>query len=136
MYLACVVLVLIGTSHYTCLVSLFFLLFPHNSSTGQGPPVMLDATPTRESVIDLESYERARQPRRTRKQLKLSFEARRSILERDRGFTVEEVKKAWSEALQIRKQRQETRQRTPQQQLYDELYESACRKANRLLSWE
>jgi len=54
---------------------------------------MLDATPTRESVIDLESYERARQPRRTRKQLKLSFEARRSILERDRGFTVEEARR-------------------------------------------
>ena len=96
---------------------------------------MLEATPTRESVIDLETYEKARQPRRTRKQLKLSFEARRGILERDRGFTVEEVKKAWSEALLIRKQRQETRQRTPQQQLYDEVYESACRKANRMFFW-
>ena len=97
---------------------------------------MLEATPTRESVVDLETYEKARQPRRTRKQLKLSFEARRGILERDRGFTVEEVKKAWSEALLIRKQRQETRQRTPQQQLFDEVYESACRKANRMFLWQ
>ena len=97
---------------------------------------MLEATPTRESVVDLETYEKARQPRRTRRQLKLSFEARRGILERDRGFTVEEVKKAWSEALLIRKQRQETRQRTPQQQLFDEVYESACRKANRMFLWQ
>ena len=97
---------------------------------------MLEATHSRESVVDLETYEKARQPRRTRRQLKLSFEARRGILERDRGFTVEEVKKAWSEALLIRKQRQETRQRTPQQQMFDEVYESACRKANRLFLWQ
>ena len=97
---------------------------------------MLDAFPTREQVIDLDSYEKARQPRRTRRQLKLSFEQRRGILENERGFTVEEVKKAWSEALMIRKQRQETRQRTPQQQMFDEVYESACRKANRLFVWQ
>ena len=97
---------------------------------------MLETTHSRESVVDLETYEKARQPRRTRRQLKLSFEARRGILERDRGFTVEEVKKAWSEALLIRKQRQETRQRTPQQQMFDEVYESACRKANRLFLWQ
>lgn len=97
---------------------------------------MLETTHSRESVVDLETYEKARQPRRTRRQLKLSFEARRGILERDRGFTVEEVKKAWSEALLIRKQRQETRQRTPQQQLFDEVYESACRKANRMFLWQ
>lgn len=97
---------------------------------------MLETTHSRESVVDLETYEKARQPRRTRRQLKLSFEARRGILERDRGFTVEEVKKAWSEALLIRKQRQETRQRTPQQQMFDEVYESACRKANRMFLWQ
>ena len=90
----------------------------------------------RESVVDLEKYERARQPRRSRKELKLSFEARRGILENERGFTVEEVKQAWSEALKIRKQRQETRQQAPHQRLMDEIYESACRKYNRLVTWQ
>jgi hypothetical protein len=94
-----------------------------------------DSRPTREAVIDLEKYEMARQPRRSRRELKLSFEARRGILENERGFTVEEVKKAWSEALQIRKQRQETRQQAPHQRMMDEIYESACRKYNRLMSW-
>ena len=94
-----------------------------------------DARPTREAVIDLDLYEKARRPRRTRKQLKLSFEARRGILENERGFTVEEVKKAWSEALKIRKQRQETRRRGAHQQLMDEIYESACRKYNRLFDF-
>jgi hypothetical protein len=91
-----------------------------------------DAKPTRQAVVDLDLYEQARQPRRNRRELKLSFEARRGILENERGFTVEEVKKAWSEALQIRKQRQETRLRTPTQQLMDEFWESAQRKYNRL----
>jgi len=90
-----------------------------------------DSRPTRERIIDLDSYEKARKPRRSRKQLKLSFEARRRVLENDRGFTVEEVKKAWSEALKIRKQRQETRLRGPHEQLMDEIWESACRKYNR-----
>ena len=90
----------------------------------------------RECVVDLEKYEEARQPRRNRKELKLSFEARRGILEKERGFTVEEVKKAWSEALKIRKQRQETRQQAPHQRLMDEIYESACRKYNRLFNWQ
>jgi len=114
----------------------FNMTLGNHPSAVTGPPVMLDAKPTREHVIDMESYEKARQPRRTRKQLKLTFEARRGILENDRGFTVSQVKEAWSEALMIRKQRQETRQRTPQQQLWDEVYESAVRKANRLVPWQ
>ena len=99
---------------------------------------MLDwnSPPAREAIVDLDLYEQARKPRRNRRQLKLSFEARRGILEHERGFTVEEVKKAWSEALLIRKLRQETRQQGPHQRMMDEFWESACRKYNRLFEWK
>lgn len=59
-----------------------------------------DARPTKESVVDLDLYEKARPKRRNRRELKLSFEARRRVLENERGFSVEEVKKAWSEVSQ------------------------------------
>lgn len=124
-------------NHNVSFTSLVIREFPMtlgiHPSAVTGPPVMLDwdSRPTRESVVDLDSYEKARRPRRNRRQLKLSFEARRRVLENDRGFTVEEVKKAWSEALKIRKQRQETRLRGPHEQLVDEIWESACRKYNR-----
>lgn len=115
----------------------FNMTLGNHPSAVTGPPVMLDwdAQPTREAIVDLDTYEKARQPRRKRKELKLSFEARRGILENERGFTVEEVKKAWSEALKIRKQRQETRMQAPHQRVMDEIYESACRKYNRLFEW-
>jgi len=115
----------------------FNMTLGNHPSAVTGPPVMLDwePQPTRETLVDLDLYEKARQPRRTRRELKLSFEARRGILENDRGFTVEEVKKAWSEALKIRKQRQETRQQAPHQRMMDEFVESACRKYNRLFEW-
>lgn len=115
----------------------FNMTLGNHPSAVTGPPVMLDwdAQPTKETLVDLDQYERARQPRRTRRELKLSFEARRGILENDRGFTVDEVKKAWSEALKIRRQRQETRQQAPHQRMMDEFVESACRKYNRLFEW-
>jgi len=93
---------------------------------------MLDVTPIQERTVDLEQYEKARQPRRNRKQLKLSFEDRRGILEGERGYSVKEIKEAWLEALAIRKQRQETRMRGPTLTLIDEAWESACRKYQRI----
>lgn len=95
-----------------------------------------DSPPAHEAIIDLDMYEQDRKPRRNRKELKLSFEARRGILEKERGFTVDEVKKAWSEALMIRKQRMETRKQPPHQRMMDEFWESACRKYNRLFDWK
>jgi len=115
----------------------FNMTLGNHPSASSGPPVMLDwNSQPQERVIDLDMYERGRQPRRNRKELKLSFEDRRGILEKERGFSVEEVKEAWTEALMIRKQRQETRQQGPGMMMLDEFWESAGRKYRRMLEFD
>jgi hypothetical protein len=104
----------------------------HPSATS-GPPVMLDSVAS-ERTVDLEDYEDNRGPRRKRRQLKLSYNERKAYLTKECGYTTLEVQKAWSEALQIRKQRQETLNRGLLLMAFDDVYESACRKMNRATS--
>ena len=73
-----------------------------------GPPVQLSWDHKPEMAIGLEEYERAREPRRNRRQLRLSYKERERVLFNERGFTPEEVNSAWMEALMVRKQRKET----------------------------
>eukprot|EP00543_Licmophora_paradoxa_P004667 CAMPEP_0202453004 /NCGR_PEP_ID=MMETSP1360-20130828/11091_1 /ASSEMBLY_ACC=CAM_ASM_000848 /TAXON_ID=515479 /ORGANISM="Licmophora paradoxa, Strain CCMP2313" /LENGTH=244 /DNA_ID=CAMNT_0049071993 /DNA_START=84 /DNA_END=815 /DNA_ORIENTATION=+ len=77
---------------------------PNSSS---GPPIQLDWTHANEKELDLEKYESARLPRRKRKQLKMSYQKREKILERE-GFTMDSIKEAWIECVKIRQQRYET----------------------------
>ncbi len=105
----------------------------HPSATS-GPPVMLDwAEPPSQETMALESYESNRPPRRNRRQLKLSLQQRHNILVKERGFTFEEVKGAWQEALEIRKQRKETLERGLALMKWDEVWESTRRKVSRLI---
>ena len=98
-----------------------------------GPPVMLDwDSPPIERVVTVDEYELSRQPRRKRKQLKLSFKDRQGILFERKGFTEQEVNQAWAEALQIRKQREETLNRGLILMFFDDVWESTCRKYHRL----
>lgn len=114
----------------------FNMTLGNHPSATSGPPVMLDwDSQPQERVVNLDLYEQARQPRRNRRELKLSFEDRRGILEKDRGFSVAEVKEAWTEALKIRKQRQETREQGQTSMLMDEFWESAVRKYNRTFEY-
>lgn len=101
-----------------------------------GPPVQLSWDHKPENVILLEDYERARQPRRNRKQLRLSYKERERVLFNERGFTPEEVNSAWMEALTIRKQRKETLSLTQTQKQMEEAWESAQRKIGRLFTIE
>jgi hypothetical protein len=104
----------------------------HPSATS-GPPVALDwdrQAQTRE--FDVDEYERARLPRRKRRQLKIPCRDRRSLLETDAGFSEVQVNQAWAEALQIRKQRQETLQRGLILMTLDDAWESASRKYRRM----
>jgi hypothetical protein len=98
-----------------------------------GPPVMLDSVSS-ERTIGLDEYEETRGPRRTRRKLKLSYKDRKAYLQKECGYTTLEIQKEWAEALQIRKQRQETLNRGLLLMAYDDVYESAIRKMNRVTS--
>lgn len=109
----------------------------HPSAT-TGPPVMLDgelAEPRHlaRKIMALEQYEQERPPRRKRRQLKLTLQQRHNILVKERGFSFEEVKGAWQESLQIRRQRKETLERGLAMMKWDEVWESTCRKLGRLV---
>lgn len=108
----------------------------NHPSAVTGPPVQLDWTHKDENEIPLEEYERGRQPRRNRKQLRLSYKERERVLFKERGFSVEEVNAAWMEALMVRKQRKETLSLTESQRQLEEAWESTQRKIGRLFTIE
>lgn len=90
----------------------FKMTLGNHPSATSGPPVMLDWEQfSPRKVLPLEKYENTRKPRRKRRHLKLSLQQRHNILVKERGFSFEEVKSAWQEALEVRKQRKETLER-------------------------
>lgn len=101
-----------------------------------GPPVQLSWEHKPEMAVGLEEYERAREPRRNRRQLRLSYKERERVLFKERGFTPEEVNNAWMEALMVRKQRKETLSLTDAQRQMEEVWESTQRKIGRLFTLE
>jgi hypothetical protein len=114
----------------------FRMTLGDHPSACSGPPVRLDWDSTsRPCVIELEEYEKDRQPRRSRRQLKLSLQRRHNILVKERGFSFEEVRAAWHDALEIRRLRKETLERGLALMKWDEVWESTCRKFNRLVDY-
>jgi hypothetical protein len=114
----------------------FRMTLGDHPSACSGPPVRLDWDSTSQPcVIELEEYEKERQPRRSRRQLKLSLQRRHNILVKERGFSFEEVKAAWHDALEIRRLRKETLERGLGLMKWDEVWESTCRKFNRLVDY-
>jgi len=100
-------------------------------SSANGPPIQLDWEAKNESTMDLERYEEDRKPRRKRRQLKMSFREREEHLTAS-GFTIDQLKNAWMEALKIRQQRYETVMTGSISSKMEEAWESACRKFNRI----
>jgi hypothetical protein len=109
----------------------FYMTLGDHPSAVSGPPVSLDYSQEITKKISLDEYERDREPRRKRKELKLSYKDRKQILEKHRGFSTDEVNQAWLEALKIRQQRQETLRRSSIMNYWDEITESTQRKVNR-----
>jgi uncharacterized protein YifE (UPF0438 family) len=87
----------------------------------------LDWKPKKESILDLNDYEEKRQPRKNRRELKMSFQEREQILQQ-RGYTMEELKNAWMESLKVRQQRYETIMTGAFTTKVEEAWESARRK--------
>ena len=114
----------------------YSLTLGDHPSASSGPPMTLDWSPVgKEKVISLEKYERARQPRRSRKALKMSYQKREAVLEQQ-GFTMDELKVAWEESLKIRKQRHETIIQGAFSTWVEEACQSAARKFWRTLYME
>lgn len=101
-----------------------------------GPPVRLDWDSSLQFYeVNIEKYEQLRLPRRNRKQLKLTLQQRHNILVKEQGFSFEEVKEAWHDALEIRRQRKETLERGLALMKWDEVWKSTCRKFSRLVDY-
>lgn len=83
-------------------------------NTVSGPALMLDPTqpPIKETSMDLNDFEQARQltRRKNRRQLRIPQSDRKSILIEECGFTDKEINKAMVEAYKIRLQRSESMQ--------------------------
>ena len=107
------------------------MILGDHPSAQSGPPVQLSWDHDHYQTIDLESYERGREPRRTRRNLKLSFEQRKDMLV-DSGFTLRDIEKAWSTAMQIRQQRYETVMQGLVSTKLEEVWQSANRKLKRM----
>lgn len=115
----------------------FGMTLGDHPSAVSGPPVALDYDSIKSDdngtrVISVEEYERVRIPRRTRKNLKLSYHDKCATL-RDKGFSLQELHDAWAEAILIRKQRHETLKQTYTSMVMDDFWESAGRKYHRVL---
>mmetsp|Transcript_473 Transcript_473/g.763 ORF Transcript_473/g.763 Transcript_473/m.763 type:complete len:324 (-) Transcript_473:254-1225(-) len=102
-------------------------------SSASGPPVQLNWEHKAENTMDLNDYEQMRQPRRKRRQLKMSFQEREEILQSS-GFTMDQLKNAWMESLKVRQQRYETVMTGSLTTKMEEAWESTCRKFNRLFT--
>jgi hypothetical protein len=102
-------------------------------SSASGPPVQLNWEHKAENTMDLNDYEQMRQPRRKRRELKMSFQEREEILQGS-GFTMDQLKDAWMESLKIRQQRYETIMTGSITTKMEEAWESACRKFGRIFT--
>jgi hypothetical protein len=112
----------------------FDITLGHHPSAVYGPPIMLDYdSEATNRIVDVDEYERERGEPRTRKQLKINFQDRKQILLKEKGFSEEEVNRAWAEAITIRKQRRETLNRGLLLMMMDDFTESLSRKYNRML---
>ncbi|KAL7574911.1 hypothetical protein ACA910_010741 [Epithemia clementina (nom. ined.)] len=111
----------------------FNMTLGDHPSAASGPPIAIDwEKKPKISSISLDEYERSREPRRHRKQLKMSMKTRCGILQREAHFSAKEITQAWENALAVRKQRRETLQGGLWRMIYDDFWESANRKYNRV----
>mmetsp|Transcript_32536 Transcript_32536/g.48249 ORF Transcript_32536/g.48249 Transcript_32536/m.48249 type:complete len:275 (-) Transcript_32536:166-990(-) len=105
-------------------------------SAASGPPIQLSwEKASEDKELDLDKYESGRQPRRSRRQLKMSFRDREQVLMQE-GFTIDQVREAWEESLKVRQQRYETLMQGVFSTRFEEAYQSANRKFWRLFNYD
>jgi hypothetical protein len=101
-----------------------------NSCVSYGPPISLDWDYEEQEAITLDDYEDNRPPRRSARQMVLSYYTRKNILSWKYGITEDELKAAHKKAKQEKLRRNLTITLLPLMKVEDAL-ESAKRKAKR-----
>ena len=109
-----------------------------DNPSAMGPPVQLDysSTDRQNKKIELDTYERTRQPRRSLRQLRLSTRRRHMYLREERGLPQEQINEAVLKAHEIRLMRKQTSSQPWCFAKLEECTESAERKLFRLFSCE
>lgn len=111
----------------------FGITLGNHPNSCSGPPIRLDwDTVKAERTMSVDEYEETRDPRRKRRHLRYSYRHRKGVLEGEQGFTEQEVNEAWTEALKIQQQRQETLKRGLLMMAIDDVWESTQRKFKRI----
>lgn len=111
----------------------FGITLGNHPNSCSGPPIRLDWEAKKgERTMSLDEYEQTRNPRRKRRQMRYSYRHRKGVLEGEKGFSEEEVNEAWTEALKIQQQRQETLKRGLLMMTIDDVWESTQRKFKRI----
>ena len=101
-----------------------------NPCVGYGPPISLDWDYEEHAPLTLDEYEDNRRPRRSPRQMLLSYYTRKNILMWKYGIEETEIRLAHKQAKKERMKRNVTRTLIPIMKLEDAL-ESARRKAKR-----
>jgi len=102
-----------------------------NPAVSYGPPISLDWEYEQEEPVELEKYEEDRSPRRTMRQMILSYYQRRNVLTWQYGAAEEELREAKRAAKKIKAHRSFTNSLLPALP-FEAAFESAGRKMRRL----
>lgn len=104
-----------------------------NPSVSYGPPISLDWDYEENDAVAIDEYEAKRLfSRRTLRQLNVSYYHRMAILQRDYGFTEQELVKAQKDADKTKMKRAITNTLLPMMKV-EAVFESAGRKAKRMI---
>lgn len=104
-----------------------------NPSVSYGPPISLDWEYEEHQDVQLDDYELARGPKRTLRQMVLSYYHRKNVLAWQYGFSEEELKLAKKQANRAKLRREITRSLLPVMRA-EAAVESMARKAKRILT--
>jgi hypothetical protein len=104
-----------------------------NPSVSYGPPIQLDWAYEQHEDVKLDEYEGSRKPRRTLRQMVLSYYYRKNLLTWQYGVTEEELRKAKKQAARAKLKREITRSLLPTMHA-EAVVESVRRKAKRLFA--
>lgn len=104
-----------------------------NPCVSYGPPVSLDWCYMNLGTVDVEEYEKNREPRRTMRQMMMNYYYRKNLLMYTGGYTKAELEKAAKDVSKTRSGRAITRAIPMPIQILEDMTESAIRKTKRAL---
>eukprot|EP00934_Nitzschia_sp_Nitz4_P003514 Nitzschia sp. Nitz4//scaffold197_size40390//20741//21556//NITZ4_007517-RA/size40390-processed-gene-0.4-mRNA-1//1//CDS//3329540484//3504//frame0 len=122
-----------GVSFQDVIIRSYAQTLGDNPSVSYGPPISLDWEYHEASPVTLDHYENTRKPRRTLRQLVVSYYTRKNVLTWQYGFSEETLREAKKQVKKERFKRQVTQTLLPVMHVEAAL-ESARRKTKRFLN--